>query len=150
MREDMSKSEVSIRKAELGDYYACLPLLAQLYHDDIGPDFKNVFERYVTGDDNLVLVAESKQEVVGVLIGSCHIDVDWEGRAAKVDAIVVSEKHRRTGVGKLLIDSFVTLERKHGCKAVRSRVNGENIHAQRFHERLGFSRADTYEYLLEL
>jgi hypothetical protein len=68
-----------------------------LYHGDIGADFRKTFESYIMGNDSTVLLAQSREGIVGILIGSCRVDIDWEGKTAGIDAIVVSEKHRRTG-----------------------------------------------------
>lgn len=121
-----------------------------LYHGDIGTGFRKTFVSYVRDDDCIVLLAQSRREVVGILIGSYQMDIDWEGRTARIDAIVVSEKHRRTGIGRQLVNRLIKLAQKRGCKAVKSRVNRKNGVAQGFHANLGFSRADTYEYVLGL
>jgi ribosomal protein S18 acetylase RimI-like enzyme len=76
------------------------------------------------------------------------MDIDWEGKTARIVAIVVDKKHRRTGIGKQLARCFILLAEERKCKAVKSRVNRRNTEAQRFHESLGFARADTYEYVL--
>ncbi|MGD0977959.1 MAG: GNAT family N-acetyltransferase [Candidatus Bathyarchaeia archaeon] len=144
----MATGRITVRNAGVGDYSLCLPLLTLLYHGDIGTDFKKTFESFTT-DNSMVLLAQSRREVVGILIGSCQMDIDWEGKTARIDAIVVSEKHRRTGVGKQLASRFVTLAQMQRCKAVKSRVNRKNEEVQRFHESLGFARADTYEYVLD-
>lgn len=146
----MTTDRIAIRNAEVSDYSRCLPLLTSLYHGDIGTDFKKTFESYAIEDDSMILLAQSRRGVVGILIGSCQVDIDWEGRTARIDAIVVSEKHRRSGIGKQLVSRFITLAQSQGCKAVKSRVNRKNIVAQRFHESLGLARADTYEYALDL
>ena len=145
----MNTDRIAIRNAEVGDYSRCLPLLTSLYHGDIGTDFRKTFESYVVEDDSMVLLAQSRRGVVGILIGSCQMDIDWEGRTARIDAIVVSEKHRRSGIGKKLVSRFIKLAQRQGCKAVKSRVNRKNIGAQRFHESLGLARANTYEYALD-
>jgi ribosomal protein S18 acetylase RimI-like enzyme len=141
---------ITIRNAEVGDYSRCLPLLTLLYHGDIGTDFEKTFASLATDDDSIILLAQSRREVVGILIGSCQTDIDWEGRTARIGAVVVSGKHRRTGIGERLVNRFVKLAQRQGCKAVKSRVNMKNREAQRFHESLGFSRVDTYEYVLDL
>ena len=146
----MTIGRITIRNAKAGDYSCCLPLLTLLYHGDIGTDFKKTFESFVIGHDGLVLLAQSRRRVVGILVGSCQMDIDWEGKTARIDAVVVSEEHRRTGVGKQLVSRFVNLAQRQGCKAIKSRVNRKNEGAQRFHEGLGFVRADTYEYALDL
>ena len=145
----MTTGRIAIRNAEVGDYSRCLPLLTLLYHGDIGTDFEKTFESFITGDNNIALLAQSRREVVGILIGTCQMDIDWEGKTARIDAIVVSEKHRRTGIGKQLVNRFITLAQKQGCKAAKSRVNRKNEEARKFHENLGFARADTYEYMLD-
>ncbi len=145
----MATSKTVIRKAKVGDYSQCLPLLTLLYHGDIGTDFKKTFESFITADNSMVLLAQSRHGVVGILIGSCQMDIDWEGKTARIDAIVVSEKNRRTGIGKQLANRFITLAQRQRCKAVKSRVNRKNEEAQRFHENLGFARADTHEYVLD-
>jgi ribosomal protein S18 acetylase RimI-like enzyme len=145
----MATRKTVIRKAKVGDYSRCLPLLTLLYHGDIGTDFKKAFESFITGDNSIVLLAQSRRGVVGILIGSYQMDIDWEGKTGRIDAIVVDEKHRRTGIGKRLARHFVTLAEGQRCKAVKSRVNRKNEEAQRFHESLGFARADTYEYVLD-
>ena len=141
---------ITIRNAEVGDYSRCLPLLTLLYHGDIGRDFKKTFTSYVRDGDGMVLLAQTRREVVGILIGSCRIDIDWEGRTARIDAIVVDEGHRRKGIGGRLARNFIKSAQRKGCKAVKSRVNTKNEGAQGFHESLGFARADTYEYALDL
>jgi ribosomal protein S18 acetylase RimI-like enzyme len=145
----MVMSKTTIRKAVVGDYSSCLPLLTSLYHGDIGQDFRKAFESYVAGKSSVVLLAHSRGEIVGILIGSYQMDIDWEGKTARIDAIVVNEKKRRKGIGEKLAQSFVTLARRQRCKAVKSRVNMKNQVAQRFHESLGFARANTYEYTLD-
>jgi ribosomal protein S18 acetylase RimI-like enzyme len=145
----MATRKTVIRKARVGDYSRCLPLLTSLYHGDIGADFENTFKSFITGDSSVVLLAQSRDGVIGILIGSYQMDIDWEGKTARIDAIVVDEKHRRTGIGKQLALHFITLAEEQRCKAVKSRVNRKNEEARKFHESLSFARVDTYEYVLD-
>jgi ribosomal protein S18 acetylase RimI-like enzyme len=145
----MTTGKTIIRKARVDDYFQCLPLLTSLYHGDVGADFKKTFENFITSDSGLVLLAQSQGEVVGVLIGSWQMDIDWEGKTARIDAIIVDEKHRRTGIGKQLAHYFITQAEGQKCKAVKSRVNRKNEGAKKFHENLGFAIANTYEYVLD-
>jgi|SRR5271157_2693201 len=145
----MTRGKAIIRKARVDDYSRCLPLLTSLYHGDIGADFKNTFEGFITGDSGIVLLAQFQGQVVGVLIGSWQMDIDWEAKTARIDAIIVDKKKRRAGIGKQLAHSFITQAEGQKCKAVKSRVNRKNEGAQKFHKNLGFLRADTYEYVLD-
>lgn len=145
----MTTGKTIIRKAKTDDYSQCLPLLTSLYHGDIGTDFKNTFESFTNSDNGLVLLAQFQGQVVGVLIGSWQMNIDWEGKTARIDAIIVDEKHRRTGIGRQLAHYFIIQAKGQKCKAVKSRVNRKNEQAQKFHENLGFAIANTYEYVLD-
>jgi ribosomal protein S18 acetylase RimI-like enzyme len=146
----MKNAVAAIREARLRDYDKCLPLLTLLYHGDIGRGFRSCFEDYVKSENGVILISESSDLVRGVLIGSYCLDIDWEGKTARIDALIVDNKCRRTGIGRKLVTHFTELSKKMDCKAVKSRVNTKNRDAQAFHERLGFKRADTYEYVLDL
>jgi GNAT superfamily N-acetyltransferase len=145
----MKNGVAAIREAKLVDYDKCLPLLTLLYHGDIGPGFRSCFEEYVKSENSVVLIFESSNLVSGVLVGSYCLDMDWEGKTARIDALVVDDKYRRTGIGSKLVNHFAELAKKTNCKAVKSRVNKKNRDAQAFHERFSFKRADTHEYVLD-
>ncbi|MDH5449462.1 MAG: GNAT family N-acetyltransferase [Candidatus Bathyarchaeota archaeon] len=138
---------VKFRTGEIGDYTVCLPLFIKLYHGDIGSNFKQTFENYVK--EGVVLLAENSNRVIGILAGSYHLDIDWEGKIAKLDAIIVDKAYRKKGIGRKLIRHFIALARKTRCKGIKSRLNVENIDAQKFHESQGFTKAKTYEYFLD-
>jgi ribosomal protein S18 acetylase RimI-like enzyme len=146
----MKDEGATIRQAGAGDYNKCLPLLTLLYHGDVGPGFRPCFEDYVKSENGVVLISEKSNLVMGVLVGSHCLDIDWEGKTARIDALIVNEKYRRTGIASKLVNRFAELSRQMNCKAIKSRVNAKNRGAQAFHERLGFKRADTHEYFLDL
>lgn len=140
---------VRVRIARVSDYSACLPLFTSLYQGDIGTNFKTAFEEYVKSEGGLVLVAEQVDVIIGVLVGSYHLDIDWEGNTAKIDAVVVDERSRKKGIGAKLVKYFAAKARSAGCRAVKSRVNANNTIAQSFYGKQGFKRLDTYEYVLD-
>ena len=121
-----------------------------LYHGDIGPNFKRSFKEYVTKEEGVILLAEQKHTLVGILVGSYHLDIDWEGRTARIDALIVDEAHRMRGIARKLTQHFLAMAKKKECRAVKSRVNVKNVNARKFHESLGFSRANTHEYIKDL
>jgi len=146
----MKPHDVLIRTATSTDYSACLPLLASLYHDDIGPCFKEAFQNLATNKNSIVLLAEDSSKAIGILIGSFHLDIDWEANIGRVQAIFTAQNHRRRGIAGRLLDHFIEVSKKKKCRAIGSRVNKRNKDAQSFHESRGFWKADTYEYILDL
>lgn len=144
------QKEPKIRQAIPQDWNKILPLFIQLYHGDIGPNLQEVFA-YLTGSkENCVLVAEQNEKLVGSVIGNYYIDLDWEGKTAKLQAIIVDKKHRNQGIGKKLLHHFLTQAKENNCRAVTARVNRKNRKASNFYERLNFEEAETSEYILEL
>lgn len=139
-----------VRDATSEDFDRCFPLLDQLYHGDIGSNFREVFNKLAGGQEGSVIVAEQHGKTLGILIGSYHLDIDWEGKVAKIQALIVDEKHREQGTGRTLVQRFVEKAKQAGCHVVGSRINRENRVARLFHEELGFWQAETFEYILEL
>ncbi len=93
----MDESLVNIRIAETKEYSKCLPLFNLLYHGDVGPDFRHIFEDYAAKEEGIILLAESSYGLVGILVGSYHLDIDREGRTSRIDAIIVEEAKRKKG-----------------------------------------------------
>lgn len=147
----MKEFSVDIRTAEVGDYPACLPLFTLLYHGDIGPNLGRTFQEYVAKEEEgVILIAEQQHTLVGILVGSYHLDIDWEGRTARIDAIIVDEAYRMRGIARKLTQHYLALAKKKKCRAAKSRINMKNVIAQEFHESLGFSKTNTYEYIMDL
>lgn len=148
----MSKrsGKLTVRSATPDDFDSCFPLLEQLYHGDIGRNFKEVFNKLARSRKDCVIMAEQHGNTLGVLIGSYYLDVDWEGKVAKIQALIVEEKHRKKGIGKKLVQYFVEKAKQNRCRAVNSRINRKNKNACLFHKKLGFWEAETHEYILEL
>lgn len=143
-------NELTIRQAIPEDWGKILPLFEQLYHGDIGPDLRKIFAILARSKESSVLIAEQNEKPVGVLVGSYHLDIDWEGKIAKLQAIIIDEKHRNRGVGKKLLSHFLTQTKENNCRAITLRVNQKNRGARLFYEKLNFSKAETDEYILEL
>jgi len=141
---------LKIRKATLQDWSKTLPLFKQLYHGDIGPNMRKAFTTLTKDSENCVLVAEQNKELIGAIIGNYYLDLDWEDKTAKLQAIIVNEKHRNKGIGKKLFQHFLTETKKHKCRAITLRVNQKNEIASNFYEKLNFTKAETKEYILEL
>jgi len=142
--------QLKIRKATPEDYAKILPLFKQLYHGDIGPNLKNTFTNLTRSRESHVSVAEQNQKLVAALIANYYLDLDWEGKTAKLQAIIVDEKHRNEGIGKKLLHHFQTQAKNNKCQAITARVNRKNKTARLFYETLNFTQAETNEYVLQL
>ena len=89
---------------------------------------------------DLVLVAELDGGVAG--LAHLHVSpaIEYERPAAKLSALVVDERRRRSGIGRALVDAVEAEARSRGCGLLFVTTAERRADAHRFYERLGFER----------
>ncbi|MBL7928810.1 MAG: GNAT family N-acetyltransferase [Bacteroidia bacterium] len=103
---------IKIRQGRPEDIPAVYALVKELAEYEKAPEaVTNSVERMTEdafGKDPcyFLLVAESDTEILGMAIYFVKYST-WKGKGIYLDDIVVSEKHRRKGIGKLLFDEVV-------------------------------------------
>lgn len=90
--------------------------------------FRNLLDRMDTDS----IVAEIGHEVVGYAISWFVLDQGELGN------IAVAEKHRREGIGRLLIDAALERARARGVREIYLEVRRGNSGAQRLYRETGF------------
>lgn len=86
-----------------------------------------------------LVVAEEQGEVIGTLMfvivpNLSHRSLPW----AVVENMVVDSKHRRKGIGRLLMDYVLTGAKEAGCYKVQLMSNKSREEAHRFYESIGY------------
>lgn len=79
-------------------------------------------------------VAETDGQVVGMTLFYLAYS-SWKGKMLYLDDFVVTETHRRYGLGQLLFDAFLEEGRRRGCRLVKWQVLDWNEPALRFYEK---------------
>ncbi len=79
-------------------------------------------------------VAEMDGQVVGMILYFMTYS-SWRGKMLYLDDFVVTESHRRYGVGQLLFDAFIEEGRRRGCRLVKWQVLDWNEPALLFYEK---------------
>lgn len=124
---------IELREATRDDVQDMMPLFRDLYRGDIGTHFCDVLEEYIASDSHFVTVAIADARIVGLLIGSYRLDIDYECRAGFIDAIVVHKDCRGQGIGKRLVRAFVEWAKSRSCTVLQVlNARGE------FFENIGF------------
>ena len=98
--------------------------LADLQEDGFGE--KPVFE---------FLVAEAENKVVGLCLYYMAYST-WKGKMLFLEDLVVTETHRRFGVGKMLFDAFARRALELGAKRLKWQVLEWNEPAITFYKKL--------------
>ncbi len=145
--------KMNIRSAALGDMESLLTLQAEIHdlHVQAEPHRYRAAPRQVArehfgellGDDDAqILVAQDGPDIVGYLVAK-HVRREGHPMVKPrafvlVDALCVSSKARRRGVGRRLMEAAQARAAALGVEGVELTVRGFNREAIAFYEALGF------------
>ncbi|MGJ8529920.1 N-acetyltransferase family protein [Maritalea sp.] len=101
------------------------------------------------GDDRWfeVLVIEDSGNVVGFVAYAQRFELHTNSRTLFISDLVVSDTHRRQGVGEQLLEALRTVAVTRNCKAMTLEVWIENETARAFYAGRGAERADDVKLL---
>ena len=93
-----------IREAEAGDAPAISSLFSQLGYPASPQEMAGRIETLSSMDEYITYVAEAQGDVVGLVGAYTGYSLEFNGMYGRLTALVVDEKWRGRGIGKLLID----------------------------------------------
>lgn len=144
----------TIRKYQPPDLASCRTLWTELtqHHRDIyqiptigGPNPGTHFDEHLAkvGPDNL-WVATHHGTVIALtgLMGT--------GDQAEVEPAIVSQPHRRKGIGKTLMETVIAEAKNRGIKTLSVRPVARNTEALRFFTQQGFTNVGHIELFIDL
>ena len=79
-------------------------------------------------------VAEMDGRVVGMILYFMMYS-SWKGKMLYLDDFVITESHRRYGIGQKLFDAFVEEGRRRGCRLIKWQVLDWNEPALQFYRK---------------
>jgi GNAT superfamily N-acetyltransferase len=102
-------------------------------------DYQLVFAEIRSDPRQKLFVAESNGEVAGTIVllvvpNLSHNGTPW----AFLENLVVTERHRRRGLGRMLLEHAVGLARKSGCHMVELCSDVRRKEAQILYSSMGF------------
>ena len=130
-----------IRKIELKDLEQVFELLNELYENKI--EYSIFVEKYKESLKNAnfyEIVAVEDNKVVGVLISQIINRLAKKKNILFIDDLIVNEKCRNIGIGKLLIQTATAYAISKDCGALELTSMIQNINAHRFYENNGFEK----------
>ena len=89
-----------------------------------------------------VLVAENESGIVGGVSFWIKPDLAHGDTVVEVPMLVVAEDHRRTGVGKLLMEEVRNVASENGASQIELVATRANVTAREFYRSLGFVEAE--------
>lgn len=125
-----------VRSFQLSDYASVTGLFHEVLSDSCYEETMEAFGRQLSWDSELVLVAESQQQIVGVIIGTIDNNNGYYYRIAVIGS------QRRKGIGRALIQGLQKKFNQRKVKKVLVNVDHHNEPILPFYESLGYRAAD--------
>lgn len=131
-----------IRKGQVTDLPQVLELIRELAIYEKAPlEVENSVERMIEdgfGERPIFdfFVAETDDQIVGTAIYYYSYST-WKGRCLYLEDLVVTEKYKRQGIGKMLFDELIALAQKEEVARLSWQVLDWNAPAIAFYNKLG-------------
>lgn len=133
---------MNIRNAEIKDAPEIDELMVQLGYRVDRSLIEQKLYQFSGSTVDKVYVAVLERQVVGCI--SCHITTLFhqEGGSGRITSLVIDEKVRGAGIGKLLVKEAEQFFQDMGC--IKSEVTSSNrrLDAHKFYEACGFQEND--------
>jgi GNAT superfamily N-acetyltransferase len=139
-------NNIKIRPATKKDTGTILNLLYELGR----PKPKNKLEetyfgrqitRYTKDRDKKILLAESNSKIVGAVSMIIIPKLNRTNPELYIPELVVAKGHRRSGIGKLLINACIDVAKKKNCFRIRLESGRQRKEAHRFYNKLQFEQS---------
>ncbi|MFC4303070.1 GNAT family N-acetyltransferase [Cohnella boryungensis] len=127
---------MQIRSFQLSDYRLVAELLEEVLSEECCEETMGAFARQLSWDSDLVLVAESADSIVGVLIGTI------DQHKGYVYRIAVRNEFRRQGVGRELVSHMRNRFRQRNVLKVLVAEDKHNEVLRPFYDSLGLKSTD--------
>ncbi len=131
-----------IRNTRKEDYDAIVGLLKQLWlGKSLNPErLVRILGHMATSADYELLCAERDHELVGFVSLAILANLWQEGPIMYLTTMIVDERHRRTGIGKLFMERILESARQKGCAKIELESAFHRSGAHAFYEKMGFEK----------
>lgn len=138
--------KVKIRKANKKDINEILNLLYQLQRPrpktiSESLAFRKRIYQHLNEKDKKILIAEQDSKIVGMISMMFLPRLNRSKLELYVPELVVSENHKRVGIGKSLMDSCVDIAKKKKCFRIRLESGNQRKDAHQFYKKIGFEQS---------
>lgn len=135
--------DVEIRPAGPQDYARIAELARQLGYESTTDEIAGRMAQMSGSPEHAVFVAQSSDGKISGWIGLCILRMVEADARVEVSGLVVDERARSQGIGRLLLDRGERWAREKGCRQIGLRTNVIRERAHAFYERQGYKHTKT-------
>jgi ribosomal protein S18 acetylase RimI-like enzyme len=132
--------DLTIRHAQPGDAAVLAQLMCELGYETTTAEMSQRLKSILSDPRYSTIVAEIDDKLSGMIGTLTHVSYEHNDRSGKVIALVVSNKQRRSGVGRALITAAEKDFARRDVTRVTLTTRFERDEAHRFYEALGYER----------
>jgi GNAT superfamily N-acetyltransferase len=140
----MKLSNITITKPNLKSFPEVFPLLRQLwmYKKLNKLRVRKVFAKGLHNTAQEFLIAKYDEKIIGFAVMTIKNSLWDEGNLCYVDVIIVDKKHRKKGIGKIILKEIIKTARKRLCKRIELDTAFFRKDAHKFYKALGFKECN--------
>lgn len=144
--------ELYIRKMNVGDIASIIAIDQQIStpDDKINSTLENELLYYLNKSENICLVVEIQERVVGFMIGAVHPWLFGINNAGWIEILGVDPSHTGKGVGKKLAEVLFDEFRSTGIRIVHTAVDWTSGDLLEFFRTLGMTQSGLISLMKEL
>jgi GNAT superfamily N-acetyltransferase len=131
---------VTLRSADVSDSIAIAALMTELGYPSKAPDIQRRLTRLLAHADYTAVVAESKGEVVGLIIVHLEHGLEYDAVDGRIMGLVVDDRWRGRGLGKHLMQHMERWCQERGAGRVLLTSANRRADAHRFYDAIGYER----------
>lgn len=130
---------ITVRRASLNDLNSILSLAEQLGYPTSPEAMTGRMNNILADPEKVIFVADpGNGKPAGYIQASLHVSLEVDA-LVEIDGLVVSQDHRKQGIGGALIAAVEEWARSLGILTVRLHTNIIREEAHRFYKNLGFA-----------
>jgi GNAT superfamily N-acetyltransferase len=138
---------ILIRKAKRADVITIVRMLAddslgakrEKYMDPLPSQYYCAFDKINADKNNLLIVAEINQKIVGTLQLTFTQHLTYQGgKRALIEGVRINRSYRGKGIGKTLLAWVISKARDEGCHLLQLTTDKNRPESLEFYKKLGF------------
>ncbi|MDU6536433.1 GNAT family N-acetyltransferase [Mixta calida] len=135
---------MNIRPAQPEDRFALISLLNELGYGNTDSFMDRRLRQLTDHPDEVLLVAEDRQTVLGFLSLHFILQLALEGDFARISYFCIAEGERSKGLGQHLLQYAEQLARERGCDRLEVHCHEKRIKANQFYARENYIESPRY------